>query len=175
MGLSCTLTLSLQPHSSNVNLENPNMKSDQLGKNYNKIATWWTTAQLKNPEFGMEYVRKAMGYAKKNSKYLDIGCGSTGRTISEAIKHDFKITGLDASSEMIRIAKKEHPDINFVNDDFIQWNTSEKYNLIIAWDSIFHAPKHLQEKTTKKMCSLLDKEGVLLFTAGAPFVKVVVT
>ncbi len=142
------------------------MISDKLGKNYNKIASWWTTTQLKNPEYGMGYVRKAMKYSKSNSKYLDIGCGSTGRTISEAIKHDFDITGIDVSSEMIRIAKTKHPNINLVNDDFIQWNTSEKYNLIIAWDSIFHAPKHLQEKITKKMCCLLETGGILLFTAG---------
>ena len=67
---------------------------------------------MERPEYGMEYIRKAMGYAKKNSKFLDIGCGGTGRTIDEAIKRDFDITGIDVSSEMIKLAKTIHPDIH---------------------------------------------------------------
>lgn len=62
------------------------MKFTALGENYNKIAEWWT-AQMEGSDYGMKYVRKAMSLAKKNSKVLDIGCGSSGRTIDEALKH----------------------------------------------------------------------------------------
>ena len=143
------------------------MESKELGENYNKIAEWWTNTQMKNPEYGMAYIRKAMGYVKKESKFLDIGCGGTGRVIDEALKHNFEITGIDVSSEMIRLAKTKHPDVNFINDDFIVWDTTEHFDLIITWDSIFHAPVTLQKKVTKKMCSLLNAGGVLLFTGGS--------
>jgi 2-polyprenyl-3-methyl-5-hydroxy-6-metoxy-1,4-benzoquinol methylase len=73
------------------------MNSKELGENYNKIAEWWTDAQMKKPEFGMEYIRKAIRYAKKKSNVLDIGCGGTGRVIEEALKHDFIVTGIDVS------------------------------------------------------------------------------
>lgn len=142
------------------------MNSTELGRNYNKIAEWWTT-HMKGSDYGMKYVRKAMSHAKKNSKVLDIGCGSTGRTFDEALKNDFEITGIDVSSEMIRIAKTKHPDGNFINDDFIEWDTTESFDLIIAWDSVFHAPKYLQKKVTMKMCDLLNAGGVLLFTGGS--------
>ena len=118
------------------------MNSKELGKNYDKIATWWT-AQMNGSDYGMKYIRKAMSHSKKNSRVLDIGCGSNGRTIDEALKNDFEIIGIDVSAEMIRIAKDRHPDVYFINDDFVEWTTSETFNLIIAWDSIFHAPKHL--------------------------------
>ncbi len=143
------------------------MDPENLGKAYNKIAEWWTNTQLKNLEYGMEYICKAMGFSKENSKFLDIGCGGTGRVISEALKHNFQITGIDVSSEMIKLAKTKHPDITFINEDFIKWETTCKYDLIIAWDSTFHAPMHLQEDVTIKMCSLLNPEGILLFTSGA--------
>ncbi len=143
------------------------MNSKELGESYNKIAKWWVKAHMEKPEYGMEYIKKAITYAKNKSKVLDIGCGGTGRVIYEFQKHDFVITGIDVSSEMIRLAKTKHPDINFINDDFINWDTKEQFDLIIAWDSVFHAPKNLQKEVTVKMCSLLKSEGILLFTGGA--------
>ena len=142
------------------------MNSKELGKQYNKIAEWWTS-QMEGSDYGMKYVQKAMNLAKENSKVLDIGCGSTGRTIEEALKNGFDIIGIDVSAEMIRIARRKHPDVTLIHDDFIEWSTSEYFDLIIAWDSIFHAPKHFQEKITKKMCRLLNEGGILLFTAGS--------
>ena len=66
---------------------------------------------MNGSDYGMKYVRKAMSHAKKNSKVLDIGCGSNARIINEALKNDFKIIGIDVSAEMIRIAKDRHPDV----------------------------------------------------------------
>ena len=68
---------------------------------------------------------------------------------------------------MIKLAKLKHPNIDFVHADFISWKTEKTFDLIVAWDSIFHAPRELQEKVTVKMCSLLNSGGILLFTAGA--------
>ncbi len=46
------------------------MNSEILEESYNKIAQWWTETQMKNPEYGMAHIRKAMGYARENSKFL---------------------------------------------------------------------------------------------------------
>lgn len=143
------------------------MNPRETGKNYDKIAEWWVHAQMEKPEYGMVHIRKAIQYAKENAKVLDIGCGGTGRTINEFLKHTFTVTGIDVSSEMIKLAKLRHPMVHFVHADFISWNSDEAYDLIIAWDSIFHIPKELQEKATVKMCSLLTPDGILLFTAGS--------
>jgi SAM-dependent methyltransferase len=142
------------------------MNPDETGENYNRIAEWWIKAQMKNSEYGMEYVRKAIKYTKEKSKVLDLGCGGTGRTIDEFIKHDFTVTGIDVSSEMIRLAKLRHPNVHFVRADFISWDIEESFDLIIAWDSIFHVPREQQEEATVKMCRLLNPGGILLFTAG---------
>lgn len=139
----------------------------ETGQNYDKIAEWWINAQMERPEYGMQYIRKAIRYTQNKSKALDLGCGGTGRTISEILNHNFDVTGVDVSSEMIRLAKHKHPNVNFLNVDFISWNTEEKFDLIIAWDSIFHAPRELQASATEKMCNMLNPGGVLLFTAGS--------
>jgi SAM-dependent methyltransferase len=146
--------------------ENHKMNSKDLGEKYNLISDWWTEEQSKNPEYGMYYIRKAMGFAKRKSKFLDLGCGSTCRVIDEALKNEFEVTGIDISSKMIELAKERHPNIDLVNIDFLEWETKDQFDLIIAWDSIFHAPIHLQKKITIKMCQMLSPEGILLFTCG---------
>ncbi|MGE5805417.1 MAG: class I SAM-dependent methyltransferase [Ignavibacteria bacterium] len=141
------------------------MNSKELGKRYDKIAVWWT-AEMMNSDYGVNYVKKAIEFTKQKAKVLDIGCGSSGRIIDEALKNNLEILGIDLSAEMIRIAKEKYPGIKFINADFNEWNASEYFDLVIAWDSVFHSPKHLQKTITKKMCNLLTKGGVLLFTAG---------
>ncbi len=99
--------------------------------------------------------------------FLYIGCGGTDRVIREALKNGYEITELDISSEMIKRAKALHPDVRFIHDDFISWETTETFDLIIAWDSTFHAPEQNQAEVITKMCRLLNSDGVLLFTGGA--------
>ena len=144
------------------------MDLKQTGANYDQIAAWWTE-QMRGSDYGMDYVRRAMGLAKEKCRVLDIGCGSTGRVIDEAKRRGFEITSLDLSGEMIRIAREKHPDAVFIEADFADWQADRKYDLIIAWDSVFHAPIDQQVAITKKMCGLLDDEGFLLFTAGSHY------
>ncbi len=143
------------------------MSPDETGRNYDKIAEWWINEQMKNPEYGMTFIRKAINYSKENSTALDIGCGGTGRTIDELLKKGHSVIGLDVSSEMIRLAKAKHSDVQFIHSDFCIWPTDKTFDLILAWDSLFHAPMELQERAFTKMCDLLNPKGILLFTTGA--------
>ena len=121
---------------------------------------------MEDSKYGLEYIHKAIHISKPGSKVLDIGCGSNGRFITEFLKKEFSVTGIDTSSEMIRLLKEKHESIKLINDDFINWNSEDRFDLVIAWDSIFHAPRNLQETLVTKMCNLLNIGGVLLFTAG---------
>ena len=143
------------------------MDLKQTGANYDQIAVWWTE-QMRGSDYGMDYVRRAMDLAKEKCRVLDIGCGSTGRVIDEARRRGFEITSLDLSSEMIRIAREKHPDALFIQTDFAEWQADRKYDLIIAWDSVFHAPIDQQEAITKKMCGLLEDEGLSCSSPPAP-------
>jgi 2-polyprenyl-3-methyl-5-hydroxy-6-metoxy-1,4-benzoquinol methylase len=141
------------------------MYPKELARGYDEIAPWWMK-QMEGSAYGVEYVRKAMSLAKQHARVLDIGCGGTGRFIEEALKNKFSVTGIDVSAEMIRIARDRFPKIDFINEDFNEWNPSESFDLVVAWDSVFHAPQRLQEAITRKMCNLLTTGGILLFTAG---------
>lgn len=141
------------------------MSTEELGSNYNQIADWWEE-ELKDSKYGIEYVHRAIERSKNKGKALDVGCGSSGRIMNSILASGYDLTGIDVSSRMIEIAAGKHPGVKFINRDFMQWNSSETFDLIVAWDSIFHAPRDLQKPTVEKLCSHLNQDGVLLFTAG---------
>lgn len=139
------------------------MNTSELGRKYDQIAEWWNDEADKN-NCGTEFVEKALNFSIPKGKALDIGCGG-GRFI-EHLKNHHKDTGIDVSSKMLSIAKSKHPNVELIQTDFYEWNTQEKFDLIIAWDSVFHAPQELQKPITIKMCELLHEQGIILFTAG---------
>ena len=67
---------------------------------------------------------------------------------------------------MIALAKANHPDQTFLQQDICAWETAEKFDFIIAWDSIFHLPFAMQKPVIEKLCRLLAKGGVLVYTFG---------
>ncbi len=140
------------------------MNAQELGKNYDKIATWWDDTI--NPTYGLSYLEKAISLSKRRGKALDVGCGSGGRMIETMLEAGYAITALDVSSAMLDIAASKHPGVTFVHADFMSWRSEEKFDLVVAWDSIFHAPQAEQADVLRKLCSHLAPSGVLIFTGG---------
>lgn len=52
------------------------------------------------------------------SKILDLGCG-TGRHTSFLQKMDYKVTGIDLSTQMLEVARRRSPDSTFIKMNFI--------------------------------------------------------
>jgi len=68
----------------------------------------------------------------KDSKVLDLGSGLGGNGIFLA-EQGFKVTCLDKDKEAIEVIKKEHPEINSLNEDILEFDFPEnEYDLIIA-------------------------------------------
>jgi SAM-dependent methyltransferase len=82
------------------------------------------------------------------------------------ISEGFDAEGLDVSTEMIRMAKQRHPDVVFHQADICSWLFPKKYDLISAWDSIWHAPLVEHEAILRKLCAALSQGGILIFTTG---------
>ena len=91
---------------------------------------------------------------------------STGRIIDLLRGEGFSPEGVDVSEQMIRLAKKRHPDIALYHDDICEWTNKETYDLISAWDSIWHIPLDQQEAVLTKLVSWLNPTGVLIFSFG---------
>ncbi len=135
------------------------------GKKYDKVADWWDEKH-QNSEYGMEQIKRAVKYCNNKKSALDIGCGSGGRIINHLEKSGFEVTGIDVSTRMVELAKSNHPNAQIQFGDISNWKTDKKFDLIIAWDSIFHLPSSKQVPAIENMCSLLNKDGIIIYTFG---------
>lgn len=95
-------------------------------------------------------------------RIVDIGCGPGNSTQVLAQKYpNAKILGVDSSPDMIETAKKEHPEI-----DFMQCDASRdlamlggEYDIVFSNACIQWIPEH--ERLIPNMIALLKKGGVL--------------
>lgn len=138
---------------------------DNIGEKYNKIAQWWHNHHHES-DYGLRQIERAISYSTGSGSALDVGCGSGGRIVRKLESHGFNVTGIDASTKMIEIAKDNHAFAQFFVADICTWDTNQKYDLIVAWDSIFHIPFSMHSLVVSKLCGMLRMNGILTYTFG---------
>jgi len=141
------------------------MKPTDTGHLYDRIATWWNE-QEHDLTSGIHFVHRAIMLCPKRDSALDVGCGSGGRMIAVLLNAGFQVTGIDVSEVMLECARKRHPDAEFIHADICEWEPRQRYDAIIAWDSIFHVPYAAQGAVVARLCDAVANGGVVLFTAG---------
>ncbi|MFP4342072.1 MAG: class I SAM-dependent methyltransferase [Cyclobacteriaceae bacterium] len=141
------------------------MNPHELGIRYDKIAGWWQN-QMQASSYGLSQLERAVSYCENKRTALDVGCASGGRMIHKLSEAGFAVTGLDVSAEMLRLARQNHPEVNFHQADICDWQADQPYDLILAWDSIFHLPLERQAEVVGRLCGLLAEGGILLYTFG---------
>jgi SAM-dependent methyltransferase len=141
------------------------MLPSHIGRQYDAIASRWDRGMI-DSQYGLAYLRRAMALASRRGSALDVGCGSGGRIVSELLGNGFDVLGIDASEQMVELARRKHPESPFLVEDICIWTPPEPADLVIAWDSIFHVPYREQRAVVHKLCRSLASGGVLLFTAG---------
>ena len=141
------------------------MTPDEIAKSYDQIADQWNSDSFPRTN-GIEQHERAIAFIQERRCALDIGCGSSGRIIDLLIGRGFDVEGIDISYRMIDLAKKRHPGTTFHHADITDRKFSKKYDLISAWDSIWHLPLDAQGPVLKKILQGLTKGGVCIFTTG---------
>ena len=134
-------------------------------KVYNKIANWFS----ENRYTGLlekNYLDNLIERIPVEGTVLDLGCG-TGKPILEyLLSKNLNVTGVDASSEMLKIAKTNFPSTEFILQDMRLLNLNKRFDAIIAWHSFFHLPAADQPAMFELFEKHLNPNGILLFTAG---------
>ena len=93
---------------------------------------------------------------------LEIGCGA-GRLARAIAGRESKVTGIDVSTEMIRLARSRTPDdagVEFVWGDFsVLAVKAGTYDCVVSVATLHHLPA---EPALARMKSLLKPEGILV-------------
>ncbi|WP_344765778.1 class I SAM-dependent methyltransferase [Pedobacter ginsengiterrae] len=141
-------------------------ESKNVFKVYNKIANWFAENRCVDL-IEQNYLEALISEIKSNANVLDIGCG-TGKPILEyLLNKNLNIIGVDASKEMLTIARNNFPTTEFVLEDMRKLALNKKFDAIIAWHSFFHLPAADQPKMFEIFESHINPKGILLFTSGS--------
>lgn len=106
-------------------------------------------------------------YLKDNSNILDLACGSG--TFAHAINNlGYKISGLDLSEDMIRVAKEKnkinHSEIDFQIQDMCSFNYEKKFDVITCFfDSVNFLTKENIKKLFDSVFDNLKEKGYFIF------------
>lgn len=137
------------------------MTPEQVAASYDRIADQWLDVST----YGFAQIERAVAFVKHKDVALDVGCG-TGRLMGLLNKHGFRTDGIDLSPAMIALARDRHPEARLFHADISRWELPRSYDLIVAWDSVWHVPLAEQGAVLTKLCRGLAAGGVLVFTTG---------
>ena len=111
----------------------------------------------------------------EGKKVFEVGCGD-GQLLNYISEKGLDVLGLDFSKNLLVIAKKNYPNLKFINKDICNYKTKEKFDGIISKDVLFHIPdKDLIDVLVKiknmlaingKFCVIMDipkEEGEQVF------------
>ncbi|OGE79029.1 MAG: hypothetical protein A2751_01035 [Candidatus Doudnabacteria bacterium RIFCSPHIGHO2_01_FULL_46_14] len=96
----------------------------------------------------------------KGKNILEVGCG-TGHEAEYFIKDKFNYLGIDASSAMLKVARKLVPKARFQKMDMLKMKLPEKlFDGIWACASLLHIPKKQLPVVFKSLHKVLKESGV---------------
>ena len=99
-----------------------------------------------------------------SSKVLDVGCGA-GIPVARHLAGTFSLTGIDISSNMIVLAKKNVPTASFIIADVMETEfPAGSFDAIVSFYAIFHIPRQEHLNLFRRFAQWLRPGGLLLFT-----------
>jgi SAM-dependent methyltransferase len=136
------------------------MTPEQVAASYDRIAEQWLDVST----YGFAQIERAVAFVRCKRVALDVGCGA-GRCFDLLARHGFATDGIDLSPAMVALARR-HPDASVFQSDICRWELPRSYDLIVAWDSVWHVPLDRQAAVLTKLCRGLSAGGVIVFTTG---------
>lgn len=139
------------------------MRNTKLKATYDRLAKDWFEDHKKD-DWWVAGTSRLSNLLPKGASILDVGCGPGFKSAYLASK-GFKVTGFDFSSEMIKIARREFPGIDFKVLDIYNLDTlKETFDCVFAQAVLLHIPREkvfgIMELMKRKV-----KPGGLLYVA----------
>jgi len=119
------------------------MNQEKQQRFYKDLAKYWPI--ISPPEDYIEegeYVAQVIKHTSpiETKTVLDLGCG--GGHDDFALKKHFKITGVDISPDMLKLAKKLNPEVKYVKGDMRTVRLKDKFDAVTIFDSIHYMTTH---------------------------------
>lgn len=113
------------------------------------------------------HIKDLLRYVEKESAILDLGCGS-GNNAVYLSNLGYNVTGIDASDNMLTIAKNKKSHAKFIQGDVSQLNfNNNSFNCIILSYILCHLTNNRVSNCLAQLNHILQDKGILfieLFT-----------
>lgn len=97
---------------------------------------------------------------------LDLGCGGGEPVARFLADRGLHVTGVDASPEMIALARTRLPNEEWIVADMRQLALERRFHGLLAWDSYFHLSREAQRAMFAIFDAHAQGDAVLLFNTG---------
>lgn len=115
------------------------------------------------PQYGEDVLRLLTVPA--GSRVVDLGCGN-GTLTEKLAGLGYHVTGIDASEDMLTLAKEEHPELSFMKGDALTFKLDEKADAVFS-NAVFHwIDEADQEKMIANIAEQLRDGGELVCEFG---------
>ena len=108
----------------------------------------------------IEDINRGFSYISKNNpSVLEVGCGY-GREAKEILKLTNRYLGIDISEEMVKMAKREVPNGNFVVADIDDYIFPKDIDIIFSFASLLHSDKEHLKLILERAYEALNEGGI---------------
>ena len=142
--------------------DNPSVDYSALvRKSYDRLASAYAASRVGKAHPELEWLLTRLN---DGASVLDIGCGA-GVPVTRLLAERFRVTGVDASSEMIRLARANVPDASFIQSDIrsVEFDDST-LDAAVAFFSLFHIPRGDHPRLFSRIWDWLKPGGYLMCT-----------
>ncbi|MDT0683247.1 class I SAM-dependent methyltransferase [Roseicyclus sp. F158] len=115
------------------------------------------------------WLDRFVGLMRPEASVLDIGCGAGVPIARHLAGEGLRVTGVDASDEMITCFRVNLPDQTAQLADMRSLKLGRTFDGLIAWDSFFHLTPDDQRGMFAIFRSHAEPGAPLLFTSGPAF------
>ena len=137
---------------------------DVVAHGYDRVAEEYAALEGEHEWPRMRWLREVLAQLPRDSRVLDLGCGSgVPATLEIARKH--LAIGVDVSARQIALARENVPSAEFTEADVLALEfPAHSFGAVVAFYVLDHLPREQHGALLRRTWTWLTPGGLLLFT-----------
>jgi ubiquinone/menaquinone biosynthesis C-methylase UbiE len=144
----------------------PASLSDTVIDLYRRHAVQWDAARRGGGWNDRLWIDAFANKLARGSRVLDLGCGGGEPIARHLVERGLHLTGVDASPEMIALARDRLPGQEWIVADMRRLALDRRFHGVLAWDSYFHLAHEAERAMFAVFNAHAGDDAVLMFNTG---------
>lgn len=138
---------------------------DRIAEHYDRNAHAFDMARRRN-FVEQHWLDRFLLAVPRGGHILDLGCGGGEPVARYMIDSGRSLTGVDVSQNMIGLSRTRFGRHTFIHSDMRTVAIDQRFDGVLAWDSLFHLPHQDQADMLQKIGRWMNHGAPLLFNSG---------